>query len=259
MENFANFIVDYVENNQIHGTKGWLNQLNTYEWNNENYSDGISITQKFWDNSKKIIDTPNNDDIWDCHCLKIARWGGMPVLSTADSQKLKKDILLLMQNNLDNNSDLCNCPVCKNRIAMASKVFYFSDPLKWTIYDSRVGYAIHQLIFEYAKKRHILPESKFPGNLFCLPDSRKAGRDKVFPVERCYNSRNRSVWSFLGASHLHNIIASKLNSMKIPKPDHFLSDEQSWEVPHIEMVFFMLGDRQWVDANENAKGGIFTS
>jgi hypothetical protein len=252
MEHFADFIIHYIENNQIHGTQGWINQLNTYQWNNDNYSDGISTTQKFWDDSKKIINTPKNDDIWDCHCLKIARWGGMGAISTDASLKLKKDVLLLMQNNLD--SDLINCPVCKNQIAMATKVFYFSDPLKWTIYDSRVGYAIHQLIFEYAKQQNILPKSGFPGNLFCLPpprNSQKKRRNPLYKADQCNTAGKRSVKSFLGASHLHSIIASKLNSMKIPKPEYFLSDKPCWELPHIEMVFFMLGDSQWVDINEN--------
>jgi len=250
MEDFANFIIDYVENNSIHDAQGWFNQLNTYDWDNENYSEGIATTRKFWEESKNIINIPNNDDLWDCHCLKIARWGHMNPIFTASSLKLKKDVLLLTNNNIDVTSDLVNCSVCKNQISMASKVFYFSDPLKWTIYDSRVGYTIHQLIFEYAKERHISPEAKFPGNLFCLPsprESQKNKRNRLFTSGRCYDSGKKSIRSFLEASHLHRIIASKLNLKKIPKPSHTLSASPSWELPHIEMIFFMLGKRQWVD------------
>ena len=32
MEDFAKFIINYIENTEIHGYKGWLTQLSGYSW-----------------------------------------------------------------------------------------------------------------------------------------------------------------------------------------------------------------------------------
>jgi len=251
MDNFADFIVNYIENKKIHDIQGWLNQLKAYQWKSasgtQRYSDAVFITKDYWKDSTNILHTPNNDNIWYYHCDKIRKWGGMRTISPDNARAFKKSVIFLMQNDLDGNSDLANCIVCGTRIAMASKIYYFSDPLRWTIYDSRVGYALHQLIFEYAKDRQITPESVFPGNSFCLPDSQTDRRNPVYAVGRCYGSEQRSLWSFLWTSHLHRRIANKLNMMMSYKPDHFLSDQPQWELPHIEMVFFVIGDKKWVD------------
>jgi hypothetical protein len=169
--------------------------------------------------------------------------------------------LSLNKEDPDITSALKKCPVCKlKRIAMATKIYYFSNPLKWTIYDSRVGFALLSLIAEYAKEKEIPTKDVFPNGKFCLPpsqhSSKTSGRKSVFG--NCH-TEGKSLWSFIWTSHLHRMIARKLNSTEIEKPDHFLSNQQCWELPHIEMVFFMLGDSQWVDVNENAKGRILTS
>lgn len=247
MDNFADFIIDYVENKNLHGIQGWFNQLKSYRWKNDSYPDMISITRKRWEESTKILNTPNNDDIWCRHCDNIRKWGRMSKVPPVTSKKFKSSVQFLIHNDPVIDSDLTKCLVSGTRIATASKIYYFSNPLKWTIYDSRVGYALHQLIFEYAKKQRIPPESVFPNNLFCLPESKTERRERIYFIGRCHESEQRSLKSFLWTSYLHRKIANKLNSTIIQKPEHFISDKPSWELPHVEMVFFMIGDSRWVD------------
>ena len=125
--------------------------------------------------------------------------------------------------------------------------FSISDPLNWTIYDSRVGYAIHQLIFEYAKILHLPPTSIFPEIPLCLPESKTTRRNPVFPISQCFGFEINSMRSFIWASHLHRLLANKLNRTSIDKPTYCFSTNPQWELPHVEMVFFVIWDRKWVD------------
>jgi hypothetical protein len=255
MENFANFIVDYIEKTEIHGVKGWLNQLNAYEWGSERYPDAILTTKNFFNDTKRILSISDNEKLWHQHCKDIRDWGGMifkvePPLASI----LKKSVIYLSDFKYSANCDYSKLPVCGNRIATASKIFYFSDPLRWTIYDSRVGFALHQLIFEYAKVKGVVPATLFQDVPFCLPDSQtkkphsnEKRRNPVFKTSYC-NSEERARASFIWTSHLHRKISDLLNEKPIPKPAHSLSIEPKWELPHVEMVFFVIGDRKWVDA-----------
>jgi len=81
MENFVNFIVHYIETTKIHGIQGWLNQLQAYQWGTnsgiERYPEGILTSKKFLRDSQKILNIPNNDNIWQRHCDDIRKWGGV--------------------------------------------------------------------------------------------------------------------------------------------------------------------------------------
>lgn len=252
MENFANFIIKYIEKNEIHGKTGWLNQLQAYQWDTksgiERYSDGLLISKKFRSESQKILNIPNNDEIWFRHCDDIRTWGGMKKVPPNLSLSFKKSVVFLLSNNPGVDSDFTMLPISGERIATASKIYYFSDPLLWTIYDSRVGYAIHQLIFEYAKTLQVSPSSLFADISICLPESQTDRRNPVYPVSNCKYSETESKASFIWASHLHHLIASKLNGTTIQKPSQYLSTQPQWELPHVEMVFFVIGDRKWIDA-----------
>jgi hypothetical protein len=259
MENFANFIVEYIEKNEIHGIKGWLNQLHAYRWKTksgiENYSDGLLTTKKFKNESQKILNIPNNDDRWHRHCEDIRKWGGMiHEVTLSLALDYKKSVVFLLNNNPPLDSDFNSLPICGKRIATASKIYYYSDPLRWTIYDSRVGYAFHQLIFEYAKKMGEEPSSLFQEIPLCLPDSQTLlphtkikKRKPIYPIPLCGSERG-AMASFIWGSYLQRLISIRLNETPIPKPARSLSTVLQWELPHVEMVFFVIGDRKWIDA-----------
>ena len=259
MENFANFIVNYIQNKEIHGVKGWLNQLQAYQWDTksgmERYPDAILTTKKYYNESKNILNTHNNSKIWHRHCEEIRKWGGMIYEVTPPlALDFKKSVIFLSTYNPATNCLFSSIPIYGKRIATASKIYYYSDPLRWTIYDSRVGFALHQLIFEYAKEKEVEPSSLFQEILLCLPDSQTLlsnskikKREPIYSIQLC-GSEKSSIASFIWTSHLHRTIARKINDTTIQKPSHYLSKIPQWELPHIEMVFFVIGDRKWIDA-----------
>lgn len=257
MENFTKFILHYIEKTEIHGVKGWFNQLQAYKWKTnlgvERYPEGIKTTNFFLQNSRKILNSSNHEDLWYLHCDNIRKWGGM-IRTVPPSLALEFEncVKFLLNNNPDTNSNLDKFQICGKRIAMASKIYYFSDPLRWTIYDSRVGYALHQLISEYAKIQHIPPTAIIPHTPLCLPESKTTRRNPVFSVSRCFDAEINSLKSFIWASYLHRLLAEKLNESLIEKPSHCLSIIPQWELPHVEMVFFVIGDRKWVDSSDIA-------
>lgn len=247
MDDFVNFIVDYVEKTEIHGKKGWIEQLLEYRWKNECFFDGIQTSKKLKAQSDNALKIPDGE-VWSHHCKEITKWGGMLDVSLGLATRYRESVNYLLNNDPEVKSDFSTLSISGERIATASKIYYFSDPLRWTIYDSRVGYAIHQLIFEYANELKVLPSSLFSEIPFCLPDSKTDRREPVYPIPLCTGSETRSRASFIWASHLHRQIAHKLNESSLSKPSQHFSIIPQWELPHIEMVFFVIGDRKWLKA-----------
>lgn len=252
MDDFVNFIIDYIEKTEIHGRKGWIDQLLEYRWKTksgiERFYEGLQTSKKFKSKTHDVLKTLNNDEIWCRHCKEITTWGGMQDVSPGLATQYQKSVNYLLNNDPGIKSDFKTLPISGKRIATASKIYYYSDPLRWTIYDSRVGYAIHQLIFEYSKKLNVSPSSLFTDIPLCLPDSQTNRRNPVYPVSLCTYSEIKSKGSFIWASHLHRLIACKLNETSIPKPSQCLSTVLQWELPHVEMIFFVIGDRKWIGA-----------
>jgi len=262
MENFANFIVNYIETKKIHGIKGWYNQLLAYQWDTgngiEHYPDGISTSKKFFNESNRVLNCPSNDKMWCLLCDDIRNWGGMNAVPSDFACSLKKSVNFLLKNNPGIDSDFTKLPINGERIATASKIYYYSDPLRWTIYDSRVGFALHQLIFEYATEKGVTPSSLFQEIPLCLPDSptqlpnsKIKKRKPIFSMQLC-GSETRSKASFIWTSYLHRLLAIKLNEMPIQKPTQCLSKIPQWELPHVEMIFFVIGDHQWIEVSNGS-------
>lgn len=191
------------------------------------------------------LQSPDNE-VWRNHCREITRWGGMQDVPEKLAEKYKKSVDYLLHHDPGMDADFKALPVHGKRIATASKIYYYADPLRWTIFDSRVGYAIHQLMYAYAKNNGTNPESLLPDIPFCLPESQTSRREPVFPVSRCAGSETNAMASFIWVSILHRQVAAALNKTHIPKPDRYLSETPAWELPHVEMVFFMIGDSNWV-------------
>lgn len=247
MEDFTCFIIDYIEKTEIHGIKGWIGQLSEYTWDPD-YSQMLQTSKTFRDKTHAVLNTPNNPEPWRLHCNEIAKWGKMHEVSPKLAAKFQESVKYLLSRNPNVSREIKALPVCGKRIATASKIYYFADPLQWTIYDSRVGYAVHQLIFEYAKKQNVSPSLLFSEIPLCLPESQTQRRNPVYPIPRCQYSERKSKASFIWASHLHRSIACKLNESEIERPTSSISQDRKWELPHVEMVFFVIGDRKWIDA-----------
>jgi hypothetical protein len=249
MKKFSEFIVNYIQENPLHGRKGWINQLSSYCWKVKNgfdhFPDMVRKTKEYWAESEVAIDS--SPEAWLHHCNKIQVWGHMATISPDLAREYKKSVLYLQDHDPAIPADFSKNNFVSTRIATTSKIYFFSDPLRWTIYDSRVAYAIHQLLYEYSKEKNMEPEDLVPVSL-CLPQSHTLRRIKLFDVPPCNDARTRI--AFIWASYLHRQIVDELNRIsEIQKPSLYLSHCPQWELPHVEMVFFMLGDKQWVTKN----------
>jgi hypothetical protein len=258
MENFANFIVDYIENNDILGKKGWINQLSGYEWSTkrgikDHYPDGIKRSKDLWLKTQLILQPPIDDEKWLHHCNEIAVWGEMKDVPEQLAKEYRDSVIYLIRKNPGIQTDFRQLPVCSKRIAMASKIYYYADPLQWTIYDSRVAYALHQLVHIYSQKRKIDPTTLFAGLHLYLPQGKSHRGQQFFEgVSVDTKAYIKARAAFIWASHLHRKITILLNtSPTIPKPYYCVSGKQQWEIPHVEMVLFMIGKCDWVTSKGN--------
>jgi hypothetical protein len=246
MEKFAEFIVNYIQNNPIHGKTGWIDQLSGYSWKvkdgYDHFPQMMQKTKAFWAESEVAL--ASSPDLWFHFCDKIRVWGHMATISPDLAETYRRSVLYLRDHDPSTPDEFSPRNFFSNRIATSSKIYYFSDPLRWTIYDSRVAYAIHQLLYEYARDLQKKPEDLYPVTPLCLPESHTSKRIPLYDPPRCNEARTRI--AFVWSSYLHRMIADELNQRSsIPKPTQYLSSLQ-WELPHVEMVLFMLGDDQWV-------------
>ncbi len=64
MDKFVKFITNYIENTEIHGKKGWINQLTGYQWKTENgienFSQGLQISKDFNLKTQNVLKSLGN-------------------------------------------------------------------------------------------------------------------------------------------------------------------------------------------------------
>ena len=127
---------------------------------------------------------------------------------------------------------------------MVSKLYCFSDPLNWTIYDSRVALTFSQLVYLFEKEeRGIFNRLK---NEISFPIPPNQSKIRKHPLCIKWDQTEASLW-FVRASILLKAIAECLNREGfLPLPE-VISPSYSWESYHVEMVFFRLGERNWAN------------
>jgi hypothetical protein len=124
MENFVKFIVDYIEKKEIHGKRGWIDQLSGYRWQTKSgiecFSDGLQRSKTLKLKTQQILKSSNNDENWCRHCNEIATWGGMKEISADLADIYQKSVSFLLTHDPGIKSDFKNLPISGERIAMAS-------------------------------------------------------------------------------------------------------------------------------------------
>lgn len=241
---FCEFIVNTVEQRIILDKRGWLEHLTSYKWKGINFREGIDIRKSF---SNIVKCAANSSGLgselfrWGV-CNTIAGWAGINhQVTQEDSKSIFESVDYL---NTGASADLIDCnKIFEKRIATSSKVYYFSDLRKWTIYDARVSFALHQFacllknenadVFERLKSRIVFPVPPTQGN----PDERKN-------IIEASVREGYGVW-FVKASILLKAIANYLNKKNFEVPSERISTSDLWEVYHVEMVLFMLGNKKW--------------
>ena len=244
VSNFIDSIIARVNEERISGRRGWLEHLAAYEWRQGRPSlrEGIEIRRHF----NHLVNGALPSQGRGSHLFKwgianaIAGWGGLPEVSKEDAQRVFGTIAFLKGAI---NQDSIDCArIFARRIALASKVYYFSDPLNWTIYDSRLAFALSQFSYLFSKDAPIAFHGTKEIISFPIPPSQSSQREHPFGVK--WDNSHASLW-FLRASVLLRAIATQLNKRGFTSPPETLSPMHSWELYHVEMVFFTLGKQSW--------------
>ncbi|MBU4305223.1 MAG: hypothetical protein KJ893_06355 [Candidatus Omnitrophica bacterium] len=237
---FIEFIIKKIETETIQGKKGWLDQLKSYQWppGKGDFKEGIDLRKHFNYVVKCAANSTGLGSETFRHgvCNTVAGWGGLKEVSKEDCLEIF-DSISYLKSIVD--KDLIDCNrIFRRRIALASKLYYFSDPLNWTIYDSRVAFALSQFVNYFKKEKMDIFDRVRGEIIFSVPPSQSGMRKHPFGVK--WNETEASLW-FVKASILLKAIAECLNK------ESFFStqDVDSCRLYHVEMVFFRLGEQNW--------------
>jgi hypothetical protein len=247
MTAFVKYIIHIIEHEQIFGRKGWNKHFESYEWplGRPDCIGGISA-RKHFHNDITLARNSQGQGIAQLKrdiCNAVSRWGGINAQVSAEfTGKIFSTIEILSSSK---SADYIDCKnIFGQRIATASKMYYLSDPWAWTIYDSRVAFALNQLSFSFQKSNAAAFEQIQDRILFSVPESKGNNRKSLF--NNRWNDRYASQW-FIRASLLLREIATALNTHSLPAPQYSINDTEGWALYHVEMVLFMLGKQRWVD------------
>ena len=250
MYEFIEFIKEKIERETILGKKGWLYQLKSYKWppKKGDYKEGINLRKHF----SYIANCAENSTGLGAEtfrygvCNAVAGWAGIPQpVSKEDCSKIFESINYLKGTI---NNDLIDCnKIFGRRIATSSKLYYFSDPLNWTIYDSRVALTLSQLAYYFKKEKDDIFDRLKDNIIFPMPPTQSTMRKHPFNVN--WNEAEASLW-FVRASILLKAIAEFLNKECFPSPQDVISSSDSWRLYHVEMVFFRIGERNWENKSQ---------
>jgi len=253
---FADWVVNYVQRNQIRGQTGWISWFTSFQggWAvGKSGQGGVLGRAKYHTALQKAT---ISDDV----CLIsfvnqiIVGFHGMSERSAyplSFASYIRKSLQVLQCETANSPwtpqqiSDLDDgC-----RIAAISKMYQIFDPHKWTIYDSRVAYALARLVELFWAQNHIEVNAdllRFP-----IPSRRNPPkgwiRPKGFPAA---GSGRQGHLAFVYASWLLRQMAEILRSNPqygypptVQVPDTYYPLNPNWQVYHLEMALWMLGDQ----------------
>jgi hypothetical protein len=239
LDHYINWIVSAVDEIQTFNGKGWQGLIQSYKWPSAKcgFEEGIAYRRAFHFLVNQASETSGigAKEYWQGLCTAIAGWGGIDAIV---DERLAADIFSTVQylQSIGESDHIDLNKIHGERIATSSKVYYFSNPLLWTIYDSRIAYALNMLAKKYAK---VFPNAatKLSESIhFSIPPNRKSRKNPELPW-----SDNNAASFFVRASILLRSIASKLNSNKIPPPSQGIIASGTWDLYHVEMALFMFG------------------
>ena len=249
---FASWVANHVQSNEIHGRTGWLRQLQSYDYAKSYcgrgqllWSRGVAKRAEMHTSLRSNLD--RDDTLIDEVNRIVVDWGHMKGYGLKFAPLIRKALDILRDETedatwaLETTADLD----AGNRIAPISKVYHMFDPHRWIIYDSRVATALACLVrrFWNEKGQEVDAELlRFP----CPPRrGERWSRPKGFPG--CGGGLQGSL-GFVYASWLSRQVAEYLKGNSrfgtppiVETPFVRLSLQPDWQVYHIEMVLWMLG------------------
>ena len=243
LDQYINWIVNKIDEIQTFNGKGWQGLIQSYEWppGKRNLNEGIEYrrTFHFLVNQASEASGIGAKGYRQGLCTAIAGWGG---INTIVDDRFAEDIFSTVRylQSLGESDHIDLNKINGERIATSSKVYYFSNPLLWTIYDSRIAYALNILEENYAAAFPDIAKRLAESIRFSIPPNRKGRKNSELPWKD-----NNAALFFVRASFILRSITSKLNSnKKILPPTQGIFASGTWDMYHVEMALFMFGQFQ---------------
>ena len=257
IDDFPRWVVDYVVKTPINGRTGWNEHFKSYTYSSGGWEQGVIARRDFY---KTLVTPPSDDSTLADVANKVVRvWGHIKkvTFSPAHMKPLREAFSLL-----DNEASwlgvgstqlgrLFGIATQSPSLPSHTKLYEMHDPHKWTIYDSRVSFALTDLVLLYWTSKG----NAIGSQLLSFPES--VGRPKgdlkgsqlrdtaCAPV----GTRSEAALAFIYASWLMREIARLLrqNSRVSPPPTddtppQYVPLQTDWQVYHVEMALWMMKD-----------------
>jgi hypothetical protein len=261
---FAEWMTEYVQKNKIDGYIGWLDQFKRYKYNSGrgSWKDGVKDRCDFHKKLTSIVSKSNNQQLVNIANSIILDFGGIPErykYELKDAGGIRQALVIL--SNETNKSGLFTPPSIeslfnftpRHRIASHSKIYEMFDPHKWAIYDARVATALVCLVWQFWKQKGVKIE---PASLtFPVPSRNKRNWKRPHPDEfpRLYGyKKGQASLAFIYCSWLLRLVAEILRAdpkYSCPATTEHANEiaplDANWQVHHVEMALWMLGDKEF--------------
>ncbi len=243
----SNCIVEFADFLASGRPVNWVKELKSYRWGRagtDNWQTGIGERLQM---HSHIADAVRNSDsvAFGRALSQVSKWGCVKAIGHQNRLELFRLAPRMAAGASIHADDLV-----RNRCATMTKVYAMLNPRHWTIYDSRVGWALQELVKSYQPTGELAPELEFripkPKSVRGhAPDwGRLKGATDVGTTCGYVNSDLQGRDSFVRASEVLRLTAEALNLTGRGPPDdigHARKADPTWQVYHLEMALFMLG------------------
>jgi hypothetical protein len=225
---FVAWATDHVATTAIGGRCGWVAHLHTYRWKGVDWRGGLTQRRDMALALRRAT-TPAE---LAAAVAAVPSWGDMRDLSADDLSAVVASFPVLDRLREGTGADWQ--AVHARRIAATSKVYAMRDLDSWTIYDSRVGFALARIIDRWWERGS---RQELPALLgLAVPPERGPRRSLPAGFARIGSTRQAGL-AFIYASWLVEAIAAQL-AARDRRPDG-----DRWRLAHVEMALFVMGDR----------------
>ncbi len=198
----------------------WVDLMTSYDWRGADWHAGLSARESMHRRLIAAATTPARSTV----VAEIVDWGGLTPLPLPAVDRVLGSIPLL--DLLAASGQAPPDDVYAKRIASVSKVYAMHSPSQWIIYDSRVARGLALLVL------HLFGEEDLPLLLrFPQPPGRTGAPARGLPA---LGSDRQARRAFVYASWFSKEVAACITGG--------CPDPRGWDLRHVEMALFMLGD-----------------
>jgi hypothetical protein len=256
IQEFAEWMTEYVQKNKINSIKGWVAHFTSYHpgcWQS-----GVKTRRDFHKTITASLGT--DQSLLNVANKIVVGFGGINRPYKINGLAGIRGALVILFNEKSNpawfkkNKDHLCFSLNTPRISSHSKLYEMFDPNKWTIYDSRVATALVCLVHKYWSGKGHNTASGYLS--FPVPPRNLRGRPWQRPYPNQFpgvNTHQQAVLSFIYASWLLRKVAEILNAdpkkygcpPTIQHPGLWAPLDAKWAVYSVEMALWMMGDKKF--------------